>query len=304
MINCNYRLTDQWEEEVSYPEPYEDIEGVGVLVGFLGTAWLMIAMLLVYYLVFYDPELDPFADKSCQGRTQAVFKANPIDEMLLGFIRRCNRKILGRFGCFGKDGPSPSLSRLRQSMTRCILNFVDVQLIAGLGILISGFLSLNQELSAYHWSMVVYLAWLSNITHLSGLTALRGYFHFRQRERGWRLALMFLVMVLLLIALGPTAFFNWRGYGRYVVEPASFAICYFNPGKSLEAYQATKEMQDPYWFTPFSQSMAFQDVVVSMALVTLNFFTKALRTFRSISQALNGTVRRKTARAQCVWIDL
>ncbi|RSL91284.1 hypothetical protein CEP52_014291 [Fusarium oligoseptatum] len=284
MVTCTYNVTGwwEWDDNLSYPEPYEDIEGVGVLVGFLGTAWLTIAMVLVHYLVFFDPELDPFADITCRDHAEEAFKGNPIDKMLLGFVRRWSRKILGQLGCSQKNGPSPGLSRLQQSMTRCILNFVDAQLIAGLGILTSGFLSLNQDLSAYHWSLIVYLAWLSNITHLFGLTALRGFFHSRQRERGWRLVLMFLVMVLLLIALGPTAFFNWRDQiFPTISQPTSLAICYFSPGKILEVYHASDDS--------LSDSLAFKTVIVSMVLVLLNFLGKVLRTFHSVSTVLNRT---------------
>ncbi|KAM0433383.1 hypothetical protein ACHAPT_004260 [Fusarium lateritium] len=321
MVNCTYNITKWWEDDVSYPEPYEDIEGIGVLVGFLGTAWLMIAMILVHYLVFFDPELDPFADTTCSGGTEeleAPFEPNPIDTMLLRFIRRCSRRLLDRFDCCRKDKRSSSLSRLQQSMIKCILNFVDLQLIAGLSILISGFLSLNQDLSAYHWSLVVYLAWLSNITHLSGLTALRGYLHSHPRERGWKLALMFLFMILLLVALGPTAFFNWwsidsmePGHSFSVAKPNSLARCFFSPGESLKAYREQKKVFEQeerqeligVIFTPFSRSKAFQSATVSMVLLIANFFARALRVFPSVSKFLVGglrpRVRHLAAQALC-----
>ncbi|RSL69702.1 hypothetical protein CEP54_002165 [Fusarium duplospermum] len=301
MVNCSYNFTRPvynssrhvWRGNASYPEPYEDIEGLGVLVGFLGTAWLMIAIILVYYLVFFDPELDPFASTSRQAHMEEVktlYKPNPIDKMLLSFIRRCSRKIIIRFGCFGSGSRPSSLPRLRRSMIRCILNFVDLQLIAGLGILVSGFLSLNEGLSTYHWSMIVYLSWLSNVTHLSGLTALRGYFHTRQWERGWRLTLMFIFIVILLVALGPTAFFDWTdGPGwNLVAEPASSVWCYFFPGQTLKAFR-----EQEYGGPSFSETKGFQSMVVSMVLLVFNFFSRTLRLFSSVSGAIDRRVRKR-----------
>lgn len=278
----------------------------------------MIAIILVYYLVFFDPELDPFANTSRQahmGESETLYKPNPIDIMLLSFIRRVSGKLITRFGCFGGDSRPSRLSRLQRSMTRvrlhahfcstslpdltgsssftqCILNFVDLQLIAGLGILISGFLSLSKDLSTYHWSMIVYLSWLSNVTHLSGLTALRGYFHTRQWERGWRLALMFIFIVILMIALGPTAFFDWTEdpMDNAVAEPASSAWCFFSPRQALEAFR-----ERGYYGWLFSETKGFQSMIVSMILLVFNFFIRTLRIFSSVSGAIDRRVRKRVS---------
>jgi hypothetical protein len=92
-----------------------------VLVGFLGTAWLMVVILIAYYLIFFEPELDPFSDAARRGCTEGPetsFRPNPIDSMLLGFLRRCSTRLLRRLGCFGKAGRSFGLSRLQRSMTK------------------------------------------------------------------------------------------------------------------------------------------------------------------------------------------
>lgn len=75
----------------------------------------MIAMILVHYLVFFDPELDPFGNAACRGQSEEPemsFRPNPIDTMLLGFVRRCGRSRSG------KRGHSSDLSRLQRSMIR------------------------------------------------------------------------------------------------------------------------------------------------------------------------------------------
>ncbi|RSL41343.1 hypothetical protein CEP53_012810 [Fusarium sp. AF-6] len=292
MTHCTYNITNGER----YPESNDDIEGPGVLVGFLGTTWLMVAMIIVHYLAFFDPELDPFRNVGSGSREpvnepNATFKPNPIDIMLLGFIRRRCRQLRSRWS--SKDRRSTAgLSRLQQSMTRCILSFVDLQLIAGLGILISGFISVTNDLPAYHWSILVYLAWLSNISHLSGLTALRGYLH----------------SLLLLVRLVPTAFFNWRGDDIReapetfsLAEPMSLAKCFFSPGllkvyrEQQESYEqkARQEGQD-IPLTPFFESHAFQVMIISLVLLVLNFSSKFLSMFVRISKGMNWHLRMRT----------
>lgn len=91
----------------------------------------MIAMILVYYLVFFDPELDPFVSTSRQAHiegSETIYKPNPIDKMLLSFIRRCSGKLIIRLRCF-RDNTRPSrLSRLQRSMTRVRLRISIVLL--------------------------------------------------------------------------------------------------------------------------------------------------------------------------------
>ncbi|KAK4161891.1 hypothetical protein QBC43DRAFT_322964 [Cladorrhinum sp. PSN259] len=65
-LNCSMRLEYR-------PDP--DIAGIGIITGFLGTAWLVAFILLVYYLVFHDPTLDPFSD----NLNRNLERPNPID---------------------------------------------------------------------------------------------------------------------------------------------------------------------------------------------------------------------------------
>lgn len=146
--------------------------------------------------------------------------------------------------------------------------------------------------------MIVYLSWLSNVTHLSGLTALRGYFHTRQWERGWRLALMFMFIVILMVALGPTAFFDWTegSTTNLVAEPASSAWCFFSPRQALEAFRERKrEGERMLFFQRFSQTKGFQSMIVSMILLVLNFFTRTLRIFSSVSGAIDRCLRKRVS---------
>ena len=101
----------------------------------------------------------------------------------------------------------------------------DLQLLTGLGILISGYSELRCYVSAYHWKLIVYLAWSSHVTHIACLTAMRSYLHRHKWERLWRLSLMGVTCVMLISAIVPTAFFNWEGEGleRSGARPASNA---------------------------------------------------------------------------------
>lgn len=84
----------------------------------------------------------------------------------------------------------------------------DIQLFNGFGILVAGFISMGCELQAYYWQLIVYLAWFSSVTHLSGLTVLRHYLGQRPTETYIRYALM-MALVTLMIAIVPAGFFNW-----------------------------------------------------------------------------------------------
>ena len=87
----------------------------------------------------------------------------------------------------------------------------DVQIVTGLGIMTAGYIELaHGNLAAYHWRLIIYLAWFSNLTHQAALIFLRGYLRDHPRERLWRFCLMTLLVVMLLVALLPTAFFNWQ----------------------------------------------------------------------------------------------
>lgn len=111
----------------------------------------------------------------------------------------------------------------------------DNQLLTGSGILVSGFVAMtHDELSAYHWQILTYLAWFSGLTHISGLIFLRKYFFYNQVQRNFRLFFMFLHAVCVAIALIPT---GWpTAYGRHAQcfwEQSTYKEVAYN-GKSTE----------------------------------------------------------------------
>ena len=109
-----------------------------------------------------------------------------------------------------------------------VLALADTQILTGLGILVSGFISLPCGLSVYHWQMVTYLAWFAAVTHLSALTFLRNYFYNHRTKLAWRVVLMFVLQGLLMGAAFPTGHFDFtRTDYEALVEPKSHAICYY-----------------------------------------------------------------------------
>ncbi|KAK3688997.1 hypothetical protein B0T22DRAFT_480229 [Podospora appendiculata] len=57
-----------------------DITGTGVLIGFLGTAWMAISFVLAFYIIGFDPTLDPFQEAGSPRET--LLRPNPVDMIL------------------------------------------------------------------------------------------------------------------------------------------------------------------------------------------------------------------------------
>jgi lysylphosphatidylglycerol synthetase-like protein (DUF2156 family) len=107
---------------------------------------------------------------------------------------------------------------------QCVIGLCDAQLLTGISILFSGFVSLYDynHMTLSSWLMMTNLAWFSNLTHQYGLVFLRGYFYENHRERTWRVVLMTVLLVTLVCAWVPTAgavVFDTR-YGAQPTTPA------------------------------------------------------------------------------------
>jgi hypothetical protein len=121
--------------------------------------------------------------------------------------------------------------------------FADIQIVTGIAILIGGLSTLSCGISAYHWQLVVDLAWFSSVTHLAALTFLRRYLHNKPVEKWCRVAFMLVMLVLLCGAMGPTAKFAWlpgpdvksEGIQASPASPASHAICFYRTNITMES---------------------------------------------------------------------
>lgn len=164
----------------------------------------------------------------------------------------------------------------------------DVQIVTGLGILVSGYADLKCGISAYHFLLVGLVAWFSNLTHIAGLTVLRQYLHRRPFERWIRLFFMIALSVMLLIAMGPTLFFNWAALEWSDVDegsaglPGSYAICFFNIKRSIEWHYADADAR-------VEASSTFQSVLISMLLLVFSLVSRTIKLQSSLSSAVTRT---------------
>jgi len=112
---------------------------------------------------------------------------------------------------------------------KSVLLLSDTQLVTGLALLISGYSQLNCGISAYHWQLMVYVAWFASFTFLSAMSFLQTFFETNHSLRLLRAFFMFILATLLIVALLPTGSRNWldladEGGGFF---PALSAKCYF-----------------------------------------------------------------------------
>lgn len=155
----------------------------------------------------------------------------------------------------------------------------DLQILTGTSILISGYVQLRCGLSAFHWQIIVFLAWFSSITHLSCLTFLRNHLYNRPVERAWRLVAMGLMLVMLLVGMVPTGGYNWRNIHHGSDDhpppnpaPSDYAICYWRPAGN-------------------DDRLAFSTMVVSVLLLALGFIHRVVRLHKSLSVSVLGGFR-------------
>jgi hypothetical protein len=114
------------------------------------------------------------------------------------FLRRVDRQIF-------RANSRNENSRWREIIESVVLSLSDQQLVTGLAILIAGYYEmLNNDLSSYHWRIVVYLAWLSSSVHIASLTLLRDVLNRNPTLRNIRVGGMLILVVLLAVASWPT----------------------------------------------------------------------------------------------------
>ncbi|KAH8679301.1 hypothetical protein BGZ61DRAFT_481353 [Ilyonectria robusta] len=298
--NCS-RCSRSAQHEV--PEPYGDVAGPGicpmistylrhpdltgqkVLAGFLGTAWLVVVLVALHYLVAFDPEEDPFLPR----HKDFNWKANPIDVLAKASISKMH-KIFSRLKVVRFiTGPVRSQDvgivetpnqppRWIHAFEKSILSMCDIQILTGLGILISGYADLCNGISSYHFQLIGQLAWFSNVTHIASLTVLRRYLHRRRVEKWTRLVLMFILSTMLIAAMGPTLFFNWVNDEEGSASlPGSFARCFYNTSRSIKWLEADNSKFG------LPGTTAFQSGIMSMLLLILSLGSRTIKLQYSLS---------------------
>lgn len=198
--------------------------------------------------------------------------------------------------------------RLTGDWYQVLLSMCDVQLLTSTGILLSGYISLFCFISAYHWQLVVYLAWFSNLTHIACLTALRRYLHQHQLERNWRLFFMTVLWLGLIPAMVPTAFFNWPNEEPTACLPPSNARCffdihvgnalfnrtaYFNNRNHSRTDGTSSDPGDSWVKMDMAETSALQSATISILLLVFSYFTRTIKLIQRLSDRVRVTIRRR-----------
>lgn len=174
---CYYLYDGDLEKPALGSNP--DISGIGVLIGFLATAYLTFVFVVIYYLM---------------GCVEESF-SNEVDKMVL------TKLSLREY--------STNIRRSELTLRRAVLIFSDQQAVTGIALLTSGYAQLRSGIASYHWQILVDLAWFSSITHLTTLTVLRSYFRDNHAARLWRSCFMLVTVTMLGVALLPTGDALW-----------------------------------------------------------------------------------------------
>ncbi|KAH7093139.1 hypothetical protein FB567DRAFT_609533 [Paraphoma chrysanthemicola] len=269
----------------NHPRSSRHILTFQVSLAYSLTAGLALCLVFAFCILAYQPDESPFEPDHVTLRDKDVFnrrsRTNPVDWYLLFWRLRAPVHS-------GQSGSRFSLRdnrRVAQALTsvisplHCMLVISDFQLVTGLSILISGYTQLQCGISKYHWQKIVQLAWFSSITHLCCLTFLRDYFVRNTLAQFWRIPGMVVLVLMLALALSPTALYTWDYNGAVMVHDlAAPAICSFFPH------------QLPNGFT---DRAGVQRMAISISMLIAGMALRLCRLYQS------PTVMYLTIRARC-----
>lgn len=137
----------------------------------------------------------------------------------------------------------------------------DQQIVTGLAILIAGFSQLSCSIDAYHWQIMISLAWFSSVTHLTTLTILQDYLRERPILRILRVLFMLAIVTMLTFAQLLTSVNTWPSlYNLHL--PNMPATCFF-----------------PYLWSGDNFTINSIGVLLPVVFLWLNFFFRVVRLF-------------------------
>ena len=125
-----------------------------------------------------------------------------------------------------------------EALQRATIIFSDQQIITGVSILLAGYANLfpsttRQPLSAYHWQILTYLAWMSSNVHLTTLSLIRNWLQQNKILLIGRIVGMTVLVLLLIAALVPSMSYEFsvRSGGSLQSGVGIPAHCYWeHPG--------------------------------------------------------------------------
>ncbi|KAK2043484.1 hypothetical protein LZ31DRAFT_542557 [Colletotrichum somersetense] len=76
-------------------EPNPDVGGIGVLIGFLGTAWLVVFLVTFRYIMAFNPYEDPLRNPKQDetGRRKKEWKPNMIDVKVVSMFSKLRKRF-------------------------------------------------------------------------------------------------------------------------------------------------------------------------------------------------------------------
>lgn len=181
------------------------------------------------------------------------------------------------------------------------LNMCDLQILTGLGILLSGFVSLP-VLKGAHWQMICYLAWFATVTHMSGLSIMSKYLHGRSWERKSRMVLMGVLLIILVVAMVPMAAITISeddGGEDLVLTWNCNATCFFSPqfmANNLHSVSLGLQWGSTKILT--QTAAQFGSAIMAIALMSFSFVVRLGR----ITPKLLSTMKSKR-RSMSNWIQ-
>lgn len=152
------------------------------------------------------------------------------------------------------------------------------------------------KLDAYHWQMIVHLAWFSVVTHLSGLFALRNRIAKSRWPKYTRIGIMITLLTILLVATIPTIFFNWASWRQPITaaQANSTAICFLDLDYGLKRYRDARDMvPDTVWYqsVTLQSTHQLQSAVFSIVLLVFGLITRLAKLFGVLSRSSNSLIR-------------
>jgi len=273
-----------------------------VLLGFIGTAYLVLLLAVASYVLAFDPDEEPFEPElNLPGPTspgKPSWQPNIVDQQFITWIQgmlqlTSDTRVRLRSAFDEVRGPNSLAFRVcvhgssginNDAVFQSIIMWCDIQMVTGLGILCSSYALLRCGFDASHWQIAVYLAWFSAVTHLSGLTVLRTYLNTYPWAKHIRVLLMFSLLILLIVGLIPTGFFFPRTINR-----ASQVMCYFNLSYGYRHFSEVDRRESEV--SRVEETTSWQAMLFSIFLLIFGFITRSTRLFRPLSTAFRLRVR-------------
>ncbi|PYI23984.1 hypothetical protein BO99DRAFT_428251 [Aspergillus violaceofuscus CBS 115571] len=240
-----------WNGDCKGPKPglgaNSDITGTGVVLSYLITAAIVAVILMLYYLMVFDPDSDPF-ENSKHGHPQRAYLPNPVDKLI---ISQRIRALRSRYLPVGLDG----------AFLKCILAFSDMQLLTGFSILITGASQLQGGLSTFNW----------NADHLG--------------DRAWRIFFVGALCLFLVIGLGFTGNYYWITDGRIPLppNPSDKDLVCDSHAVSDGFPPAIDDAATCYLLAKPEATEGFISMILAVLLIIFSFISRTVRLSRSLS---------------------